>query len=86
MKLNNSKSGPNVLTIDFQLGGLGVTPPWGQLVVCPAEIFPPVGLLHLWDGESEGHVSVITEPGPLTQLPPIGPAPGNCVFTEQKIK
>ena len=68
MKLNNSKSGPNVLTIDFQLGSLGVTPPWSQLVVCPAEVFPPVRLLHLWDGEGEGHVSVIREHGLLFEL------------------
>ena len=45
-----------------------MTPAWGQLVVGPAEIFPPVGLLHLWDGESEGHVSVIGEHGLLFEL------------------
>ena len=67
MKLNNSKSGPNVLTIDFQLGSLGVIPALLQPVISPTEVLSAVRLLHCRDGECEGHVTVIREHSLLLQ-------------------
>ncbi len=74
------------LTVNFEHSLSGVVSAGDELVVGPTKELPPVLLPDAPDGHGEGHVSVIAEPRPLTQLPPIGPAPGNCVFTEQKIK
>ena len=70
------------LTVDFEHSLFGVISAGDKLVVGPTEELSPVPLPDAPDGHGEGHVAVIAEPRPLTQLPPIGPAPGNGVLTE----
>ena len=70
------------LTVDFEHSLLGVISAGDELVVGPTKELSPVPLPDAPDGHREGHVAVIAEPRPLTQLPPIGPAPGNGVLTE----
>ena len=85
VEINNfPEQASSTLTINFQLGCLGVAPAWCQLVVSSAEVFSSVRLLHLRDGQSEGHVTVIREHGLLFEvgLPGlITGAPGHSVLT-----
>ena len=65
-----------------------MAPTRSQLVVGSTEIFSSVRLLHLWDGESEGHITVIREHGLLFEfrLPALMTgAPSNSVLTTSDV-